>query len=51
MKYDITSTNKAEAIVLWNGIEIQRLSDGKIKMTQIGHIRAMAREYAQQLSE
>ncbi len=50
-RYDITFTDKDEAIVLWNGLEIQRLSDGRIKVTQIAKIREMAREYRQQLAQ
>ena len=37
--------------MVWNGLEIQRLSDDRIKVTQIAKIREMAREYRQQLAQ
>ena len=48
-RYDITSTGKEDDLIVWNGLEIQRLSDGRIKVTQVAKIREMAREYARQL--
>ena len=50
-KYDITSTGKEDDLIVWNGLEIQRLSDGRIKVTQVAKIREMAREYARQLAQ
>ena len=50
-RYDITSTGKEDDLIVWNGLEIQRLSDGRIKVTQVAKIREMAREYARQLAQ
>lgn len=50
-KYDITSTTTKDKIIVWNGYEIQRLSDRKIRVAQVAKVREMAREYATQLAE
>ena len=50
-RYDITTTTEDDKVILWNGMEIQRLSDGRIKVTQVAKIREMAREYTHELAQ
>jgi len=44
--FDVTigSTDQRD-VKVWNGLEIRRLDDGRISVTQVSKIREMAREY------